>query len=283
MLDALPNEVIITIAKLVPDITSLGRWSQTNHQYSTVLTDNLIWQGLFKRDFPTVSIHLPTPQWRELYRKQVDFQHKFYHEFPEFHQVGEWVMPRFSNGWVDVYHQARVNPILLQPAINRIYHEIKSQILTASVKFATRFPDNPQLEYPIRQRYLLNRGRISLHHGNTDVFSFIITLSAKVPETRERIGRLVQSFSQDNSLICGTSDNIEMLFFDGHLISQSNGALIWFPLARIWSNTRWPDYKPIYFSQINAQYVEDWSKMRVVGFCGKRLKEEGRGKKAAEV
>lgn len=266
-MELLPNEIIISIAQSVQDIMSLGRWSQTNHHYSAVLTDNLIWQPHFKRDFPTVLINHEIPSWRELYCQQIDVRQQFYREFPDFLRVGDWVMPRFSNGWVDVYQQARRNPILLQPAINRIYHEIKSQIPTATLTFNSQYPSDPQVECPVIQRYLLNLSKIHPHlrHHRQDVISFIITVSSKVRETRAKVPSFLEYFSNlSTKLIIGTNDDMDMLSFDGYLIQQSNGAHIWFPLCIIYSNTRWPYYRPLTFSQLNTDYVDTWSPMMVI-------------------
>jgi hypothetical protein len=207
---------------------------QANYHYWTVLTDNLIWQGHFERDFSTLSPTTQVTCWWELYRQQVTARHHFYREFPEFQKVGAWVMPRFSEGWIDVYEQAHINPILLQPAINRIYRIIRWHLPTATLTFTTENP-NVKCGLPISQRYLMNFGK--LDPGYRDVIGFMITFSPRSLILREDIDGLRVYLSGRFNLAIPIDDDMTTLFFDGYLITQSNGADIWVPLKQFFDDT----------------------------------------------
>jgi hypothetical protein len=175
MMDSLPNEIIVNMAQYLHDCVSLCRWAQTSHRYHEILADNGLWNGHFNRDFPTVEDWTPSLSWRELYAKQIRSKRQFYQEFPEFWQIGEYVTPEFVGGWVDVYKQAQINPVLLQPAINRMYNEIKARLPGCKIRFETELRIRRQLRVPVTQGYLfqLDDEPIDLVHN----MGFIISLS----------------------------------------------------------------------------------------------------------
>lgn len=234
-MESLPNEIMMIIASHL-DIKSLTQWAQTSSRYTNILRDERMWKHRYRMDFPYEhdNIIMPTRSWHYRYLRTCHYKNLFQQEFSELCQIAEWVMTHCPQSWMSLYRRAQNNPLLIHPSIQRIYKITKSRCdyYNATLTFWSEQSNNSV------KCYLINSGPSIGTSEN--VSAFILKLSSSSLRSK------LESYFRDNNIAVRLTRG-SSLIFDGKLITQPNGAQIWYPLVY--------QAGPGFIDQLNVNYT----------------------------
>jgi hypothetical protein len=219
IMQTLPNEVLEIIG-LYLDLPSIGYLRRTAKPFVAAFDDDIFWRHRVSQDYPILARTHVMTSWQNQYREMHYWQKRFRTKFPELQKEAEWVAQMNRGDWMELYRDVKNHPLLIHPAIKRLCENLKEQCRRAHF---WHIVDHESLDCSFGSDNLAMR-LFAKYMGD------FITFTVRDSQIADDIGVYLSNENIDfGRTICRSETFIRIC---GSLVTQANGARIWFPHAR---------------------------------------------------